>query len=186
MLGCQQTDDESTVTRVTDRPAVATTPVPPLPSGGGVAIAVPALPVGEAPPPPGTQFVDVAGATTRERATYQESQYRVPRVIWSPMAYRYQRGMRVRWWGTANCGQEVAAGVRFQDGVVSFHQYHGTPTHCAEHLIAYETTLPPGNDAVHALRGPRGEVQPLPEVLPSEPPRRAPRRNPYTFDPWPD
>ena len=179
LLGCQQPDELAPAVEGTNAPTLAVTAAPALPTDEAVepAPSAPAaLPMGEAPPPPGTHFVDVASATTVEVASYYEVEYRVPRAAWPPTAYRHDRGMRVRWWDFAHCGQAVSVQVGLEDGVLRFHQHTGVPTHCAEMYIAYETTLPPGNDAVHALRGGSREAQPLPDVLPTEPPRRAPRR----------
>jgi hypothetical protein len=176
LLGCQQPDYLAPAAEGTKAPALTANAAPALPGDETVVPAPPALPMGEAPPPPGTHFVDVVSATTREIASYYEVTHHVPRVAWPPTAYRHERGMRVRWWAFAYCGQQVSVQVRLEDGVLRFHQHTGVPTNCMENYIAYETTLPPGNDAVHALRVGRAEAQPLPEVLPHEPTRRAPSR----------
>ena len=175
-LGCWQTPDTPTASTVKAalRPVAL---VPAAQGDHGAEDAMPALPLGEAPPPPGTHFVDVAHATTRLQATYSPSQYRLPVAAWPPMAYRHEREMRVRWWALAWCSHDESAHVRLHEGVISFVRHMGPPMHCPPHLTAYETTFPPGNDAVRGLRGPSGGVQALPSVLPAEAPRRAPRRD---------
>jgi hypothetical protein len=140
------------------------------------------LPFGEAPPPPGTHFIDISRATTRERASYPDMQYILPSAAWPPVAYRHGLGLRVRWWDFSWCGPSHVR-VVLRGGVLTFFTPPSPPRHCAPPLIEYETTLPPGNDGVHAVRGPGGTV-PLPDVLGEEPPRRAPRRSGFVLDPW--
>jgi hypothetical protein len=147
---------------------------------------VPSLPMGEAPPPPGTHFVDVARATTVRRAHYPPFVYHLPASEWPPVAYRHGLGMRVRWSVIHSCLDGVPGRVQLRDGVVFFPWAGGIPAHCGESLSEFETTLPPGNDAVHALRGPSGRAQPLPDVLSADPPQRAPRRTNHVLDPWDD
>ncbi len=135
------------------------------------------LPVGEAPPPLGTEFVDVARATTMRVAHYPPFHYELPDSPWPPAAYQRGLGMAVRWSVIHSCMDGAPAGVHHDNGVLTFRWNHGVPMHCGDALTEYETTFPPGTDAVHALRGPTGPSRPLPDVLPAAPPRRALRRS---------
>jgi hypothetical protein len=147
---------------------------------------VPSLPIGEEPPPPGTHFVDVARATTVRRGHYPMSQFNLPSREWPPIAYRHGLGMRVRWSVIHSCLDGRPGRVQLRDGILAFTWAGGRPAHCGEALSEFETTLPPGNDAVHAVRF-GGAVIPLPDVLSADPPRRGLRRSGLDWlDPWSD